>query len=250
MGISDKTRKVLWGRSGSLCAFCKARMVVDASSEDSESVVGEECHIVSGKKKGPRYDANYDPDAIDNIRNLILLCRVHHKLVDDQADTFTAPMLRQLRENHENWVKAKLSEPAKAEPIGIYRKSSEIPKELVLVKSAKVLVDLARDCQGRYDDYPEDLTDDKLETVGAFLQNLSDWVDVGILEPSDRISAQKSLAADMSELDRANLRVYAAHEKQQMRGGVAGPTNIRVLHLKVVHEDDPTQTTRAGGADG
>jgi len=245
MSITDKTRKVLWGRSGSLCAFCKTHLVVDASTEDSESIVGDECHIVSGAKNGPRHDPTFDPNAIDDLSNLLLLCRVHHKLVDDQPETFTAKTLHQLRANHEKWVKERLGQSAQPEPVKIVRKPSEIPQHLFFISSAKTLLDLASDCHGRYDDYPDDLLEAELDCVGSFLQNLTDWVDLGINEPLERISAQKSLAESMSELEQAGLRVYAAREQQQLRGGVSAPSAFYALHLRIVRRDDPCQVPLA-----
>ncbi|AVP96795.1 HNH endonuclease [Ahniella affigens] len=241
MSITDKTRKVLWGRSGNLCAFCKAHLVVEASVADPESVVGDECHIISGAPNGPRHDPALGLDEIDGLANLLLLCRVHHKLIDDQPDTFTASALRQLKANHEKWVKERLGPKGQAEPVSVVRIAEEIPTHLVWVTSAKALLDLASDCHGRYDDYPEDLTEQDLDCVGSFLQNLTDWVDLGINEPHERISAQKSLAENMSELERSGLRVYVAREKQQLRGGVAAASAFYALHLRIVRHDDPSQ---------
>jgi len=252
MSITDKTRKVLWGRSGSLCAFCKAHLVIDASAVDSESVVGDECHINSSAPNGPRHDSALDPNpgSIDSIANLILLCRVHHKLVDDQPETFTADTLRRLKANHEKWVKDRLGQSNQPEPVRVVRNPAEIPKHLSLVTSAKTMLDLSSDCHGRYDDYPDDLTERDLDCVGAFLQNLTDWVDLGINEPYERISAQKSLAESMSELDQAGLRVYAGREKQQLRGGAGGPSAFYALHVRIVRRDDPSQIPLAAPPEG
>jgi predicted restriction endonuclease len=87
MPISDKTRKILWGRSGNRCAFCRHELVIDATTADDESVIGEECHILSRKGQGPRYDSSYPSEQLDEAENLILLCRIHHKMVDDQHET-------------------------------------------------------------------------------------------------------------------------------------------------------------------
>ncbi|HWP60610.1 MAG TPA: hypothetical protein VNL14_22135 [Candidatus Acidoferrales bacterium] len=65
MAITDKTRKILWGRSGNRCAMCRRELVVEATPTDDESVVGDECHIVSGKGQGPRYDAGFSSDRLD-----------------------------------------------------------------------------------------------------------------------------------------------------------------------------------------
>jgi len=56
MAISLKTHKMLWGRSGNMCAYpeCKKVLVADETLTDNPSVVGEEAHIVARKENGPR----------------------------------------------------------------------------------------------------------------------------------------------------------------------------------------------------
>ena len=108
MSITDRTRKLLWGRSGSRCAWCRAGLIAEATPQDRESVVGEECHIVSPKPGGPRHTPEVPANQIDAYPNLILLCAVHHKLVDGQSEEFTADILRQLKEKHELWVRDSL----------------------------------------------------------------------------------------------------------------------------------------------
>jgi hypothetical protein len=105
MVITDKTRKLLWGRSGRSCAICKCDLFIDATAESGESVVGDECHIVSDKPDGPRYDPTFPPELIDDVRNLLVLCRVHHKMVDDQFLTYTADMVRGIKADHERSVR-------------------------------------------------------------------------------------------------------------------------------------------------
>lgn len=91
---------------------------MDATSLDDESVVGEECHIISGKPGGPRSEPSFPDSEIDGYPNLLLLCRVHHKLVDDQAETYTAELLRQLKQNHETWVSESLDLAESGSEIG------------------------------------------------------------------------------------------------------------------------------------
>jgi predicted restriction endonuclease len=108
MSISDKTRKILWGRSGNRCSICKLELIIDENEKDDSSVVGEECHIISGQKNGPRHDRNRPKDEIDTYDNLILLCRIHHKMIDDQPETFTEDIIKQIKVNHELWVSKSL----------------------------------------------------------------------------------------------------------------------------------------------
>ena len=125
MAITDKTRKILWGRSGNRCAICRQKLVVDETELDAESVVGDECHIISGAPNGPRHDPSFPAEEIDEISNLLLLCRVHHKMVDDQYETYAAELLRSIRSNHEKWVESKLKDKEEIPPVRIRRLKNE-----------------------------------------------------------------------------------------------------------------------------
>ena len=104
MTITNRTRKLLWGYSGNRCAYCKRELIMDPTTQDDESVVGDECHIVSDRSNGPRYNPEFLIDEIDSYPNLILLCRIDHKMVDDQSEKFTADFLRRLKAKHRKWV--------------------------------------------------------------------------------------------------------------------------------------------------
>ncbi|WP_327141144.1 HNH endonuclease [Nocardia sp. NBC_01327] len=106
MTIEARDRKILWGRSHNLCAICRLPLVLDATATDRESVVGDEAHIVAQSSGGPR--AGLIPAGeLDKYDNLILLCKVHHKQVDDQPMFFNAEHLRQLKAAHERWAAEK-----------------------------------------------------------------------------------------------------------------------------------------------
>jgi hypothetical protein len=106
MGISLKTRKMLWGRSGNRCAFpdCRRELVEDETLTDDPSIIGEEAHIVAKKEGGPRGESDLSTEERNRFSNLILLCRNHHKVVDDQVDKFTVDRLHKMKEEHLTWV--------------------------------------------------------------------------------------------------------------------------------------------------
>jgi hypothetical protein len=108
MGISLKTHKLLWARSGGKCALCKNDLILDPTgANDDLSVVGDEAHIIARKESFTRGD--YDsltPEQRDQYSNLILLCKVHHKQVDDQPTQFTVEKLREMKREHEEGVKS------------------------------------------------------------------------------------------------------------------------------------------------
>lgn len=111
MGISSKTHKILWGKSGNKCSFpdCKIDLVMQKSETDDHSIVGEEAHIVGRSKNGPRGISKLEIEERDKYKNLILLCRVHHKLIDDQEQKYTVEILHQYKNKHEDWVRKNLS---------------------------------------------------------------------------------------------------------------------------------------------
>ena len=100
MRISDKTRKLLWGRAGNRCAVCQRALIMPGGPNADPSVVGDECHIVSSAPNGPRYNPEFVGDPND-CTNLILLCKTDHKRVDDQEVIYTAEKLQHLKQLHE-----------------------------------------------------------------------------------------------------------------------------------------------------
>ncbi|NTU59108.1 MAG: HNH endonuclease [Chlorobiaceae bacterium] len=246
MAISDKNRKILWGKSGNRCAMCRHPLVVDSTSLDSESVVGDECHIISNAKGGPRHDARFPSFEIDELSNLMLLCRVHHKLVDDQDETYTVDLLRSIKENHEKWVENKLKEETEIPAVKIIRMRSEMPTQLSVIQSGKELLNLAIGCHGLYSDYCDDLDDEETALVGCFIQNLSDWADLGDwLEPIECIRAAKFLNDEIRRLKERGFMVFVAKEKQRIVGGISGPSTWWALHLSVKRDSD-TDIVSAG----
>lgn len=98
---------MLWGRAGNRCAACKRELVIDAETGDA-SIIGEECHIVAQRPDGPRGESDLSAEQRDKYGNLILLCNVDHKIVDDQPGTYTVQRLQAIKAEHEKWVKEKL----------------------------------------------------------------------------------------------------------------------------------------------
>ena len=110
MSISLKTHKMIWGRSGNMCSFpeCKMQLVVDETSTDDPSIIGEEAHIIARKVNGPRGKHPLKKEKRDKYDNLILLCSIHHKIVDDQEQKYTIEKLREYKNSHETWIKDNL----------------------------------------------------------------------------------------------------------------------------------------------
>lgn len=241
MPISDKTRKVLWGRSGNRCAICKHELIVDATVEDSESVVGDECHIVSSKVHGPRHDPSYPKDKFDLYENLILLCRIHHKMIDDQSETYSTGILRQMKSNHEVWVTQKLSDkPPTPKPWKLRRVKQNIPEYLSRLTTGKQVLDLVTGTFALSMDNDELRSESEVAIVSDFLQTVRDWGDIGNdLEPADRINTAFNLTQSLRELEAVGFYVFGAKEVQFMEGGnQTEPSNWPVSIIKVLRKDN------------
>jgi len=88
---------------------CRKELVMDATETDDESLIGEECHIIAESPEGPRGDPTIPKDKLNKYDNLMLLCRIHHKIIDDQYKTFTVDCLKEMKSLHENWVRESLA---------------------------------------------------------------------------------------------------------------------------------------------
>ncbi|WP_243286226.1 HNH endonuclease [Geothrix terrae] len=135
MTITLKTHKMLWGRSANRCAICRRELVMDASETDDESIVGEACHVVAQNADGPRGDSDLPLDQRDKYSNLILLCNVHHKQIDDQINLFTIDRLTTIKSDHEVWVRTQLDyDPKKQRDDEIYADYVELWSEKANLK--------------------------------------------------------------------------------------------------------------------
>ena len=65
------------------------------------TITGDICHIKAKSPLGPRYDKSQTDYERHGLNNLILLCKVHHALVDGQPDKYIAELLTEFKEIHE-----------------------------------------------------------------------------------------------------------------------------------------------------
>jgi hypothetical protein len=83
----ERTINILFGRA-TWCAYpgCDQRLIFD--DRGMLTVVAQIAHIRSESPNGPRYDAQYPVELIDSEENLLLLCGIHHKPVDDHESVY------------------------------------------------------------------------------------------------------------------------------------------------------------------
>lgn len=235
MAISDKTRRILWARSGNRCALCRRRLVEDGTGLSSESVVGEEAHIIARSPGGPRYEP-LPGNGKDELDNLLLLCRVHHKQVDDQVEEFPVRKLRQIKDRHERWVSETLDAAHGDEDI----EATPVP---ALLTGADVwaVIDGAHayDFQGL--DEPDALRE-LVDASDAFLQEAHDWgeisADVKLQGFGSVRDAKRSLGDRIDELRALGLRVFGTQNLRDMTQFGDG-IQFCVAMLIIAREGDP-----------
>ncbi len=240
MSISDKTRKMLWGRSGNRCAICRHELVLGRTAKDDDSVIAEECHIASSQPNGPRFDSSIATGKIDVYENLILLCRIHHKMVDDQAETYTIEVLRDIKQNHVGWVAEKLTDEQKSEPVRIRRVTENIPPILSRITTGKEVLNVVNDAMAFVHDHDELKTQQEVDLVGRFFEIAQDWGDFSDeLEAGARVQASFDLAEALREVEGAGFFVFGGREVRRLEGGQAPPRNWPISVLKVLRNDNP-----------
>lgn len=106
---STATIKRLFAISGNLCAFpkCKQTLV----DQDSGKVIGEICHIKAQNKGGPRYDSEQKDKERHSFDNLILMCPVHHQIIDADTEKYSVEALFKIKDDHHNKT-TKTDEPS------------------------------------------------------------------------------------------------------------------------------------------
>jgi hypothetical protein len=98
MAPSLPTVKRLFALSDNHCAFpgCASALV-----EPSGTVTGRICHVRSASAKGSRYDPSQTDKDRDGFENLILLCGMHHDVIDKNEAAYTVDVLLGMKREHE-----------------------------------------------------------------------------------------------------------------------------------------------------
>ncbi|WP_155370619.1 hypothetical protein [Catellatospora vulcania] len=89
---AEKTVKLLFGRANR-CGYPDCSNALIFEDRGALTVSAQIAHIRSGSPAGPRYDPKYPEELVDQEENLILLCGVHHKPVDDHTSIYAVDEL-------------------------------------------------------------------------------------------------------------------------------------------------------------
>jgi hypothetical protein len=190
------------------------------------------------KDQGPRHDPEYPADRLDEPENLILLCRVHHKMVDDQHETYTVGVLSNIKVNHERWVTSALSGEPQHPPVRIRQIKENVPLFLIRLNSGLDVMAIAAGAYGSSFDHEEPRSNAEADFFGQFFQEVQDWVDVWEdVGPGEHVKASFGLSERLRELENAGFWVFGARETRRIEGGVGQPSPWPIAILRVVRSD-------------
>ena len=108
MALTDLDRRILWAKAGGTCSYrfgselCGQPVIIDGP--EGSINVGEECHIVGNRPGAARYIEHY-PER-DSYTNRILVCRNHHKVLDDpnHEQVYSVEVLQTMKLEHETAI--------------------------------------------------------------------------------------------------------------------------------------------------
>ena len=78
-------------------------------SDDQPYTAGEIAHIIGWSGLGPRADASLSPEERDNYWNLLLLCRNHHREIDEDKSKYPIDVLQGWKEEDESLYRERLA---------------------------------------------------------------------------------------------------------------------------------------------
>lgn len=216
MPLSAKTRKLLWGKSGNKCSICKRELSIEIGVDLNNTILGEECHMVSPKQNGPRHDSCFPNKKLNLYDNLLLLCSEHHKIVDENEQEFPVKKLKEIKTKHEKWVESSLSEDK------IIQTKIIVPsKEVLLTQtmSGREIVDLCCSSYAYHFNNDDPDNEEELNLIKNLFSYLEDC-DVIKDQPGDVVQASFEVGLIVKSLLENGYVVMIAKQMAKITGGI------------------------------
>jgi hypothetical protein len=187
-------------------------LVEEATDLSDESVVGDEAHIIGEKLLAARGHLGVGRDDLDDYDNLLLLCKVHHKLVDDQPETYPVERLRKMKADHERWLRDTLA----SRPGGMRPHFALLHR----MRSGKELCNIIGGAYVFLLDHDEPDTEEEATLISGFMQYLQDlgdcWSD---MEGGQYVEMRFSLTKNIHQVEAGGFLVFGTKEQRKMRFG-------------------------------
>lgn len=246
--MKDHDRKKLWGKSAGTCCLCRIPLVHESDHpDDPDALVGDEAHIISSSALGPRGTAAVAGMDFDGYYNRILLCRIHHRIIDAQTNEYTVEKLRCLKSQHEEWVRSRVRNVDAPEPKperdGL---RPRFPGEMMILPRLKGGRDAWHVAIGTelylLESIDEDeATPDACDVSDGFLTNLRDYAEIhdAITERGFEAvrEAQRDLRRGIDDLAAQGLVAFGAQrEMVYVNGTNSSPWRMAVVIIRPASE--------------
>lgn len=111
--LSEVTKLLVWGRAAGRCQFknCQKTLDHDLIAGKAEINAAYLAHVVASSPKGPRGHPTRSHQLSDDASNIMLMCDVHHRIIDGKRtwQDYPEELLLQWKREHEEWVDLALS---------------------------------------------------------------------------------------------------------------------------------------------
>jgi hypothetical protein len=169
------------------------------------------------------------PPRLNSYENLILLCKMDHKWVDDQPTTFGESHLKDAKRRHEAWVHSTLEPTQDVAPIRV-RRHPGAPEPLLhhlrtgaqvwdIIAGAQAWLFHLEDDHGRGDEETE-LAEEFLDVVRDYAEISAEVADVGSRAVRE---AKRGFHEHLESLAAHGLVVFGGREDKIIEGGVLPP---------------------------
>lgn len=109
----EVTKLLVWGRAAGRCQFKNCRKSLDHDLLAGKADVNASylAHIVASAPKGKRGHPERSHKLADDPANIMLMCDVHHRIIDGEKtwQDYPETLLLQWKKEHEEWVDLVLS---------------------------------------------------------------------------------------------------------------------------------------------
>ena len=180
------TVKRLFALSGNICAFplCTVPLVDEVSGK----VTGRIRHIKGGQPGGPRYDSNQTEDERHGFENLVLMCPIHHDVIDSDLESYTVERLSQIKFQHEQAQKVSTTPDDKVAHFLIQAMTSnEVLNGSVLLPNSQAGGQIAHQITNLL------LSHDKSFDIEQVMQQRREAHDIQIFQQADLILSEQRL---------------------------------------------------------
>ena len=232
MAVSNKTREILWRRSGYRCALCQCELMMHESSSTTDGMVGEECAIATPEPDAPHSASPLTSEEQGDYPNLILLCQTHHQLVKSQPQTYSASCLKEIKAQHEAWVRETLKielQAANREPFMLYR-----------IETGKYLISLLYDSHASV--FNHDLLESgyEAELVNGFFQAVQDHITLwDNFTAAEKVLTEVDLDKAIWQVESSGFLVYGCQRQEASRVNNSVMENWCTAYLLVMRQSNP-----------